>query len=49
MIANEMFRCYMTNMKEHFVSHLFRYVNSIFRSEFNELINKEKDAKKRKA
>lgn len=47
-IADEMCRCYMTNMKEHFVSHLFRYINSIFKPEFNEMINKETDSKKKK-
>ena len=46
--ANEMITCINTNISTHFIKHLFRYINSIFKEPKIIEIKKEKDKIKRK-
>ena len=46
--ANEMITCINTNISTHFIKHLFRYINSVFKEPKIIEIKKEKDKIKRK-
>ena len=46
--ANEMITCINTNISTHFIKHLFRYINSLFRDPKIIEIKQEKDKIKRK-
>ena len=46
--ANEMITCINTNISTHFIKHLFRYINSLFREPKIVEIKREKDKIKRK-
>ncbi len=47
-IANEMITCINTNISTHFVKHLFKYINCLFKEPKSLEIKKEKDKIKRK-
>lgn len=46
--ANEMITCINTNISTHFVKHLFKYINCLFKEPKSLEINKETDKEKRK-
>ena len=46
--ANEMITCIKTNISTHFVKHLFKYINCLFKEPKTFEIKKEKDKEKRK-
>ena len=46
--ANEMITCINTNISTHFVKHLFKYINCLFKEPKSLEIKKEKDKEKRK-
>jgi hypothetical protein len=46
--ANEMITCINTNISTHFVKHLFKYINCLFKYPKSVEIKKEKDKEKRK-
>ena len=46
--ANEMITCINTNISTHFVKHLFKYINCLFKEPKSLEIKKEKDKTKRK-
>ena len=46
--ANEMITCINTNISTHFVKHLFKYINCLFKESKSIEIKKEKDKEKRK-
>ncbi len=46
--ANEMLTCIKTNISTHFIKHLFKYINILFKYPKTNLIKQEKDKLKRK-
>lgn len=46
--AKEMLTCIETNISTHFVKHLFKYINCLFKVPKTEIIKKETDKEKRK-
>jgi len=46
--AKEMFTCLETNISTHFIKHLFRYINCLFKEPKSKLIKLEKDKEKKK-
>lgn len=46
--ANEMITCIKTNISTHFIKHLFKYINIIFKQPKTDIIKQEKDKLKRK-
>ena len=46
--ANEMITCINTNISTHFIKHLFKYINCLFKEQKSIEIKKEKDKEKRK-
>ena len=46
--AKEMLTCLKTNISTHFIKHLFRYINCLFKDPKSKLIKLEKDKLKRK-
>ena len=46
--AKEMITCLKTNISTHFIKHLFRYINCLFKDPKSKLIKLEKDKLKRK-
>ena len=47
-ISKEMFTCLETNISTHFIKHLFRYINCLFKDPKSKQIKLEKDKEKRK-
>jgi hypothetical protein len=46
--ANEMITCIHTNISTHFIKHIFKYINCLFKEQKSIEIKKEKDKEKRK-
>ena len=46
--ANEMLTCLETNISTHFIKHIFRYINCLFKDPKTQQIKLEKDKEKRK-
>ena len=46
--AKEMLTCIKTNISTHFIKHLFRYINALYKEPRTKIIKEEKDKEKRK-
>ena len=47
-ISKEMITCLETNISTHFIKHLFKYINCVFKEPKTKIIKQEKDKEKRK-